>query len=323
MKGYSERIQNKLRPLLLPVFLLAMSVSSEAKYVFLDTAMSSVLEGRWDLTIVKNGKEVPSWLEVRHSGLHTLVGDFVGSGGSARPISKINFNNGRLSFTIPPQWETGNDLTLKGTFKENRLSGSILLPDGKNYNWTGVRAPALRRSTPPVWGKPVKLFNGTDLKGWHATGQNQWQAVNGVLKSPKSGSNLVTDQNFSDFKLHIEFRYDKGSNSGVYLRGRYEVQIADNKGMEPLRDYLGAIYGFISPTEMVAKAAGEWQSYDITLVGRMVTIVCNGMTIICNREIPGITGGAINTKEREPGALLLQGDHGPIEFRNIVLTPAS
>jgi hypothetical protein len=153
-------------------------------------------------------------------------------------------------------------------------------------------------------------------------GNNQWVVENGVLRSPKSGANLVTDNKFTDFKLHIEFRYDKGSNSGVYLRGRYEVQIADSKGKEPLVDELGAVYGFLAPSEQVAKDPGEWQSYDITLVGRMVTIVANGKQIICNTAIPGITGGALDSNEGEPGPLLLQGDHGPIEFRNIVLTPA-
>ncbi|MCW3107623.1 MAG: hypothetical protein JWQ09_2129 [Segetibacter sp.] len=316
-------IQNTLRYLLMPTIIVLLTASAtKANFFHFKIADSSSLEGRWDMTINVSGKEVPSWLEVRHSGLHTLVGDFVGSGGSARPISKVNFSGGKMSFTIPPQWETGNDVSVEGTLQGNNLSGSILLPDGKNYSWTAVRAPSLRSQKQPVWGKPTQLFSGTDLKGWHALGQNQWQAENGILRSPKSGSNLVTDKSFSDFKLHIEFRYAKGSNSGVYLRGRYELQIADNKGMEPLRDYLGAVYGFISPSEMVAKEAGEWQSYDVTLIGRMVTVVCNGKTIICNQEIPGITGGAIDSKEGEPGPLLLQGDHGPIEFRNIVITPA-
>jgi hypothetical protein len=227
-----------------------------------------------------------------------------------------------MSFTIPPQWEEGNDVTVEGTLQGNGLTGSITLPDGKNYNWTGVRAPSLRRNPTPVWGKPLKLFSGTDLKGWRALGENQWQAENGILRSPKSGSNLVTEESFTDFKLHIEFRYQKGSNSGVYLRGRYEVQISDSKGLEPSKGDLGAVYGFIKPNEMVAKNAGDWQTYDITLVGRMITVVANGKTIICDQEIPGITGGAINSKESEPGPLLLQGDHGPIEYRNIIITPA-
>ncbi len=166
------------------------------------------------------------------------------------------------------------------------------------------------------------MFNGTDLKGWHALGENQWKAVNGVLTSPKTGSNIVTDDVFNDFKLHVEFRIPKGSNSGVYLRGRYELQISDSKGLDPARGEMGAIYGFITPSEMMAKGAGEWQSYDVTLVGRMITVVANGTMVICNREIPGITGGALDSNEGAPGPLLIQGDHGAVEFRNIVLTPA-
>ncbi len=323
MKSKTSPIQKIFRQLLfLPILVLFIDTTSKANNSPYDTAFSSTLEGRWDMTINVAGKETPSWLEVRHSGLHTLVGDFVGSGGSARPISKINFIDGKMSFSIPPQWETGNDVSVEGTLQGNNLSGTILQPNGKTYNWTAARAPSLRRTTPPVWGTPIKLFNGNDLTGWHATGTNQWKAENGVLISPKSGANLITDKTFNDFKLHIEFRYDKGSNSGVYLRGRYELQIADNKGEQPLKDYLGAIYGFIAPSEMMAKDAGEWQSYDVTLVGRLITLVANGKTVICEQVIPGITGGALDSKEGEPGPLLLQGDHGPIQYRNIVITPA-
>jgi hypothetical protein len=146
--------------------------------------------------------------------------------------------------------------------------------------------------------------------------------VNGVLTSPESGDNIRTLASFDDFKLHIEFRYPKGSNSGVYLRGRYEIQIEDNQGKEPQSVYLGGIYGFIDPWLNAAKAAGEWQSYDVTLIGRMVTVVANGQTIIYKQEIPGITGGAIDSNEAAPGPIMLQGDHGPIEYRNIIITPA-
>jgi hypothetical protein len=186
-----------------------------------------------------------------------------------------------------------------------------------------VRAPSLKRNSEPIWLKPITIFNGKDLSGWHASGKtNQWIVKDGILTSPHSGSNLLTDKTFNDFKLHIEFRYPQGSNSGVYLRGRYEVQIEDVHGDEPYKDVFSAVYGFLPPSEITAKPAGEWQSYDITLVGRMVTIVANGKTVICNREIPGITGGAINSHEGEPGPLLIQGDHGPIEYRNIIITPA-
>lgn len=281
------------------------------------------LEGRWDLTIIMSGKKNPGWLEVRHSGYSTLVGYFVGVVGSARPVSKITVDGNKFSFAIPPQWEKGtNDMTFEGTLDGKGLSGSVVFPDGQKYAWTGVRAPALRTQKQVAWGKPVTLIPASGLKGWHALGDNQWVVEQGILRSPKSGANLVTDNSFTDFKLHVEFRYPKGSNSGVYLRGRYEVQISDSQGREPVPGELGGVYGFIAPSEQVAKAPGEWQTYDITLVGRMLTLVANGKTIISNQEIPGITGGALDSNEGEPGPLMLQGDHGPIEFRNMIITPA-
>jgi hypothetical protein len=310
--------------LMAALLLLATSTAANANTAFLKPD-SAILEGRWDMTIYMDGKAYPSWLEVHHSGIHMLVGQYVGIGGSARPISRVNYSGGKMSFTIPPQWERiDRDLVFEATLQGDSLSGTVIDVNGKSFNWTAHRAPSLRRQQEAVWGKPVQLLNANDLKGWHASEgkQNQWKVENGILSSPHSGANLVTDQTFTDFKLHIEFRYPKESNSGVYLRGRYEVQVADSKGMEPSRDQLGAIYGFIIPTDMMAKAAGEWQSYDITLVGRMVSVIANGKTIICNQEIPGITGGALDSKEGEPGPLLIQGDHGPVDYRNIIITPA-
>lgn len=303
--------------LLLALFTLSTNAGSFNK------PLASPLEGKWDITVDVAGKPLPSWLEVRHSGNHTLVGQFVGFGGSARPISEVHFKDGKMNFSIPPQWEKGDTyIKIEGSLEGDKLSGTLTTVEGKTHNWTGVRAPSLRRQTAPVWGKPIPLTQGNEIKGWHVFGENQWIAKDGVLSSPKSGANLITDEKFSDFKLHIEFRIPKGSNSGVYLRGRYEVQITDSKGMEPAIDQLGSVYGFISPSDMVAKEAGEWNSYDITLIGRMITLVANGKTIISNQEIPGITGGALDSNEGEPGPLYIQGDHGPVEYRNITITPA-
>jgi len=304
----------RLSILTLLLFSISMGVNAQD-----DT---SAIEGRWDLTITMADKQLPSWLEVQHSGVRTLVGRLVFASGSARPISKINFKDGKFNFTLPPQWEKETkDLEFEGTITPTGLSGTLIFVDGKKYSWTGVRAPKLRRIGEPVYGEPINLLNSSDLKGWRAIGENQWTVENGILRSAKSGANLVTDLTFTDFKLHIEFRYQKGSNSGVYLRGRYEVQIDDAKGLEPMSGHLGGIYGFLPPNENVARDPGEWQTYDITLRGRMVTVVANNKTVIYNQEIPGITGGAIDSKEGEPGPLLLQGDHGPIEYRNIIITP--
>ena len=196
--------------------------------------------------------------------------------------------------------------------------------DGQTLTWSGTRAPALRRTGRPEWGKPVPLFAGKSLDGWQPVGRrdSQWSAAGGILQNAKSGANLMTLQKFEDFKLHLEFRVPKGENSGVYLRGRYELQVDDAAGLAPSSHHLGGVYGFIAPSENVARAAGEWQSMDVTLVGRMLTSELNGTMVICNREIPGITGGALDSAEGEPGPLLLQGDHGPVDYRNIVITPA-
>jgi hypothetical protein len=282
--------------------------------------------GRWDLTMEKDGKTQPSWLEVQKSGTHTLIGRFTYAFGSARPISEVKPKDGKFSFSIPPQWEEGDrNMDFEFEVGGDVIKGTMVYTDGKSYSFTGVRAPRMLPTKAPVWGKPIVLFNGKDTKGWHTDGRpNQWIVEKGVLRSLKSGANLLTDKTFGDFKLHIEFRYKQGSNSGVYLRGRYEVQVIDTKSgePEPINNQFSSVYGFLPPTKMMAKNPGEWQSYDITLVGRLVTIVANGTEVISRAEIPGITGGAINSREGEPGPLMIQGDHGPIDYRNIVITPA-
>ena len=288
-------------------------------------AASDALLGRWDLVVQRGTETSPSWLEVEGSGRATLVGQFVGSGGSARPIAKIEFTDGAFRFAIPPQWETNpRDITFEGRLEGDRITGLMTMGDGEKVTWSGTRAPSLRRAGRPVWGEPITLFNGKSLDGWQPVGQrdSQWRTVGGILQNAKSGANLVTVQKFDDFKLHLEFRVPKEANSGVYLRGRYELQIDDAAGLEPSSHHLGGLYGFIAPSENVARAAGEWQSMDVTLVGRMLTYEVNGATAICNREIPGITGGALDSAEAAPGPLLLQGDHGPVDYRNIVITPA-
>ncbi|SHL59516.1 protein of unknown function [Chitinophaga jiangningensis] len=309
--------------------LLTAGVASRAAAVApaatLQVADSKELIGRWDITVDEDGKQLPSWLEVKLSGTRTLVGYFVGTSGSARPVAKVNFDNGKFSFTIPPQWESGNqDFVIEGTVANETITGTITTSEGKKYSYKGVRAPLLVREKAPRWGKPENLFNGKDLTGWKPTGKvNQWIVKDGVLTSPKSGSNLVSEKTFNDFKLHVEFRYQKGSNSGVYLRGRYETQIEDSpKGAHPSSVLFSGIYGFLAPSEIYALGPDQWQSYDITLVGRMLTLVVNGKTVISNQEIPGITGGALDSDEGAPGPIYFQGDHGPIEFRKVVITPA-
>jgi hypothetical protein len=281
------------------------------------------LIGRWDLTVRGADLEYPSWLEVRLSGHRSLVGAFVGRFGSARPIGKVEFADGRLRFSIPPQWEDRkDDLVFEGKLADEALSGETTDEKGNRLTWTGRRAPALKRERLPSWDKPVELFNGKDLTGWKpqfAETKNGWTIKDGLLVNAEPGNNLLTERKFDDFQLHVEFRYPKGSNSGIYLRGRYEVQIEDDYGFEPDSHYIGGVYGFLTPSTNPAKKAGEWQQMDITFVGRVVTVVFNGERIIDRQTIPGITGGALDSDEGSPGPILLQGDHGPIEFRKVTI----
>jgi len=284
---------------------------------------SAPIIGRWDLIVQGTTGPYPSWIEVSLSGSRTLVGRFVGGGGSARPIARVEFANSVMRFAIPPQWDRETaDLVAEATLTGDALKGTITLPSGEKHPFAAVRAPLLRRAAPPRWAAPVILFNGKDLTGWAPLGDNnQWKAMNGELTNTKGGANLVTTGKYADFKLHLEVKYPKGGNSGIYLRGRHEVQVEDNGDTEPQSDHLGGIYGFLVPNENVSKGPDVWQTFDITLIGRRVTVVLNGKTIIGDQTIPGITGGALDSNEGEPGPIYLQGDHGPVVYRNIVLTP--
>ena len=289
-------------------------------------AQSAPVLGHWDFVVTGTSGTYPSWLEVTSSGRDALVGRFVGQVGSARPISRVDFKDGVLRFSIPHQWEQGNgDLSLEAKFEGDKLTGTIVNPNGERHAFTATRAPSMRRSAAPVWGEPITLFNGTDLTGWttQGGGVSKWAAVNGVLTNSANGTNLMTTRSFGDFKLHVEFRYAKGGNSGIYLRGRHEVQVEDSPEREwPASTQIGGVYGFLTPNENASTGPGEWQTYDITLIGRTVTVVLNGKNVITDQVIPGITGGALDSNEGAPGPILLQGDHTAVEYRNIRLTPA-
>jgi len=308
---------------ILVVLAFATTALSTSAHAFAQ-AVEAPVTGRWDLRVTGSGGDYPSWLEVRVSGERILIGRFVGRVGSARPISRLTWTDGVLRFAIPPQWDRDtSDLRLEARLQGDRLVGTITNPDGRRDGFVGTRAPALVHTT-PQWGEPIALFNEKDLTGWEPQGgESHWTVAHRVLTSTKSGANLMTKAKFSDFKLHVEFRYPKNGNSGVYLRGRYEVQIEDSPPRAiPLPDDIGGIYGFLWPNEYAATGAGTWQTYDITLVGRRVTVVLNGHPIIVDQLIPGPTGGALDSDEGAPGPILLQGDHMAIEYRNIRIWPA-
>jgi len=283
--------------------------------------------GRWDLTVKREGEEYPSWLELSKVD-SALKGRFVGRTGSARPIASILIKENELEFSLPKQYEKrSDDLVFKGKITTGKMGGTTVGEDGKVWSWTGVQAPSLDRTVEPDWGEPIKLFNGKDLSGWRVRSSSKskgWKVIKGVLVNTPPSSDLISEQKFDDFKLHVEFNLPKKSNSGVYLRGRYEAQIENDEDSsdEPESHRMGEIYGFLKRTSDASKKPGQWQSYDITLVGRKVTVALNEQVIIDNQEIPGITGGALDSDEGAPGPIFLQGDHGKVQFRKIVVVPA-
>ena len=299
-------------------------------YLYVATGQSSSPDakpflGRWDLTLKAPDHDYPSWLELRQEG-GQLKAQMVGRWGNARPLPKVELSGSHMTFVSPKDEEGSNhDLIFEGQLTGEILTGTLGGPDGKSWQWTGVRAPALERAAAPKWGKPVQLFNGKDLSGWKMAtpGPPEWTVHDGILVSPGNGPELVSDSKFQDFKLQVEFNCGKDANSGIYLRGRYEVQIETESESEPPSHHTGGVYGFLAPSPEQPHAPDTWQTFDITLTGRRVTIVQNGKTIIDNQEIPGITGGAVDSREASPGPIYLQGsEKGHVQFRKIEITPA-
>ena len=255
-----------------------------------------------------------------------LAAGLVWRWGSYLPAKSVAVKNGVLH--IVREEKPGQLDVFEARLEGERLVGQITYPDGKLHHFEGKKAPLLLDKRAPVWGEPVTLFDGKTLAGWKLRDtkkKNGWAAVGGDLAvvETKDNADLVSEQVFQDMKLHIEFNVDAKSNSGVYLRGRYEIQILDNPDAKMALDShgCGGLYSRVAPKLDATKPAGEWQTYDITFLGRQLKVVLNGQEIL-NTIADGVTGGALSPFEGEPGPLMLQGDHGKVRFRNIVVTPA-
>jgi hypothetical protein len=308
---------------LLPLLAPALATSAEPAA---DPAGEAAFLGRWDLTLHAPDREYPSWLELTDAD-GTLRARLVSRWGHARYLPEASITDGHLRFVSPKSdEESKDDMVFDGQLVGQTLEGVISGQDGPQWTWWGERAPSLARTTAPRWGKPLRLFNGKDLTGWHPSdpaAKIMWTVVDGALRSPGKGPELLTDRRFGDFKLHIEFNCEKGANSGIYLRGRYELQVENDPEPEGPTMRTGGVYGFLAPNLEVPRIPGVWRSYDVELVGRTITVALDGRTIIDHQEIPGITGGALESHEALPGPLYLQGsEDGHVSYRNIVMTPA-
>ena len=282
------------------------------------------LAGRWDLTVTGPRGTYPSWFEISPAG-DTLAGRFQGGFGHATALASITVQGRRFRFV----WPNEDDRKAPATVIEGRvgdagrITGSMTPASGPRQLFRGVRAPALQRPAPSTWGAAVDLL-AEGLAGWRVRDgkPSGWKMHDGVLANEGPSADLVSRRRFGDFRLHLEVNLPANGNSGIYLRGRHEVQVLDGYPDSPGSRRMGGVYGQITPTSFPAKPAGEWQTFDIILIGRRVTVVLNGTTIIDDIEIPGITGGALDSDEGTPGPVMLQGDHTAIQYRNIRIEPA-
>jgi hypothetical protein len=301
------------------ISILATSVLASVAF----SQATSQLVGRWDITVTTPTGNYPDWMEVvDQSGTPQVR--VQQRTGSVHPVEGARMEGTHLILTISKANAKGPAVTWDVTVEGGRLTGSIKRGDEVSGQIAGVRAPALKRDAPKAWSAPESLFNGKDLTGWEPDNpaKNHWVARDGVLLNEAGGANLMTTRKFDDFRLHIEFNCPEAGNSGIYLRGRYEVQVEyEPAGVEDKFHSMGSIYGMVAPSVELPRKAGEWESFDITLVGRYVTIVRNGVKIVDHQEIPGITGGALDANEGEPGPFYLQGDHtGGMKYRNITIS---
>lgn len=276
--------------------------------------------GRWDVTLHTPDRDYPSLIEVAEQDGALRV-RMVGRWGHARWLSGASLVDGRLRFISPAEEELPKDLVFEAQVRHGRLVGTA-----GDWTFDAVRAPTLGTSANPRWGKSQRLFDGATLSGWHPRDHaaNGWTVNDGLLETPgSSGSDLISDASYGNFKLHAEFRVAKGANSGIYLRGRYEVQIENDPAPEGPTMRTGGVYGYLAPRPPAPRTPGVWHAYDITLAGRRITVALDGRTIIRDEEIPGLTGGALSADEGAPGPIMLQGsESGSVEYRNITVTPA-
>jgi len=285
--------------------------------------------GRWALTLPSGSA---GWLGIEEKD-GKLQGSILWSGGSVLPVEGVKIEGDTFTVTRVAK-DVTETITGKVTGDDLALTTVKSKGDGKEFakaDFSGKRIPPV----PPApdlskvkFGDVITLFNGKDLSGWklvNPKAESGWSVADGVMMNRiqpgQHLGNLRTEREFEDFNLKLETRTQANSNSGIYLRGIYEIQVAESYG-KPLDPHnMGALYSRITPSVAAEKPIGEWQTFDITLVDRHVTVILNGQKIIDNQPVLGCTGGALTSDEFKPGPIMLQGDHTNIDYRNIVITP--
>lgn len=283
--------------------------------------------GKWDIMAQTEKGVYVYWLEVKMEG-GKLAGDFLNRGGSVFPLPEISLQKNELVFAYgaDPKNPEKPKQVHRAVVKGKKLMG--VLDTGKEkISWVGVRPPrwkSYNANGAHKYGPPVELFDGKSLTGWslqYPARPSGWTVVDGIAENVPSANNLISHQKFQNFKIQVEYKLGAKSNSGIYLRGRYELQVLDDAGSPVNKHGHMAIYSRVPPNTNASKPAGEWQSMEAVVVGNRVTVSLNGVKVHDNVALEGITGGALDANEAEPGPVMIQGDHGRIWIRRATVTP--
>jgi hypothetical protein len=280
--------------------------------------------GRWNLTPAGADARGAYWLEIKEDG-GKLTGMFLNRGGHPLPLGTVKVENGELFFQMAPT-QRGAAPEFRARINGDKLAGTIKNPAGTT-EFVGARPPkwpAANANAAHKFGKPVALFDGKSMDAWDVTDKGRpmgWSVVDGTMTNNPKANNLVSKQKFQDYKIHAEYKLEPNSNSGIYIRGRYELQVLDDFGKESHNRSHMSVYGWHKPLVNASKPVGEWQTMEATVVANKVTVVLNGQKVQDNVTLEAVTGGALDANEAEPGPVMIQGDHEKVTYRNITVTP--
>lgn len=288
------------------------------------TAQENPFLGKWDITATGPNGKFPYWLEVKMED-GVLAGYFLNRGGSVLKLPEISIENGELIFS-PARGANAPKIVHRARVDEGRLLGTVMGGNAQ-ISWIGVRPPSWgvhNANARHRFGTPVELFDGKSLDKWEVQFKDResgWSIEDGLMTNVPRANNLVSKHQFENFRIRAEYKLEEKSNSGIYLRGRYELQVLDDHGKDPDSHGHMGLYSRVKPLVNASLPPGQWQVMEATIVGNRLTVTLNGKKMHDNIVIDGITGGALDSNEGAPGPIMLQGDHGKVYFRRITVTP--
>ena len=280
--------------------------------------------GRWNLSGTPPNTDRVYWLEVKEDN-GKLSAMFLNRGGSPVPVSDVRMEGDELVLQMQGR---GNTAAPKIRLKADGVKATGTVTSGTaTINVTGARPPhweSANANGNHTYGTPVVLFDGKSLNAFGVQNAGQpmgWSIEDGVMTNVEHANNLVSKEKFKDFRIQAEYKLGPNSNSGIYLRGRYELQVLDDYGKPADIHGHMSIYAWKPPRVNASKPQGEWQTMEAVIVGNRVTVTLNGQRVHDNAVLEAITGGALDANETEPGPIMIQGDHERVWFRKVTVTP--